>query len=184
MNTRNNRTTALRDCEVWRVISTPDNKNAAVSPLCNSFIEQPYPLAVCKARHRVEAASSHLRDCEVCEFISTLVGKIGINVIYMYRVKSTLQTSQSRKQIRPDGGSSLSSPHAGTERREIPLGYGCWAYRTRNTERPETIAESPVFLASVQHQPCARRRQSGGRGVQLVRIPNWKPTHKPLLWGL
>jgi hypothetical protein len=171
MKTRNNATNKLRDCGVWRVIPIPDNKIAAASPLCNSLIEQPYPLAVCKARHRVEAASSHLRDCVVCECFSTLIGKIGINVIYMYRVESTLQTTQSRNLSVPDERYFLALPVAGTKRREIPLGSDCWAEETLSTDQRATLAASPVFLASVQPQPCARRRQSGGRGVQLARIP-------------
>ena len=47
----------------------------------------------------------HLRDCEVCECFSTLIGKIERKVIYMAEVESTRQTSQSRKVDQMSGSS-------------------------------------------------------------------------------
>jgi hypothetical protein len=165
MKTRNNATNKLRDCGVWRVIPIPDNKIAAASPLCNSLIEQPYPLAVCKARHRVEAASSHLRDCVVCECFSTLIGKIGINVIYMYRVESTLQTTQTRNLSVPDCGSFLALPIAGNPHRDMALGSDCLAEATLSTDQRATLAATPGFpgfsAAPTLRAPSPKR---GGAG--------------------
>ena len=114
-----------RDCEVWRVNPISSQKTAPATPLCIPRVRYPYPLRDVEARHRLVDGLVHLRDCEVCECFSTLIGKIGINVIYMYRVKSTSQTSQSRKEfISQIAGPSTMFTSAGTKRRGLLVGSG------------------------------------------------------------
>lgn len=168
----------LRDCVVWRVNPIPGQKTAPATPLCISSMRYPYPLRDVEARHRVGVASVHLRDCVVCECFSTLIGKIGINVIYMYRVESTLQTTQSRKEFLSQiAGPSRTFFIAGNAHRDLCVGSGAGTGLThpdlttcrRRLSRAEALGDdlgptaAPFWQFAFSH-PARRCTKRGGRG--------------------
>ena len=186
MNQCNDRATratkSLRDCEVCRVNPIPAHKTAPATPLCISSIRYPYPLRGGEARYLVDTSLIHLRDCEVCEVTSTLIGKIGINVIYILewdrprKPRSPAKANQNRRY-------SLVFPPAGTKRRGKGLGRRRMTYATPRPASPiltsigvdqgtDTAASIGVdqgtpglIWINANCTPCALRIRKGGSGV-------------------